>query len=119
MRRLPTFIHDSTIVAGGSLWLWMMMESLKPGMVSYYWNFTAHWTVFVALLLLASFLPRERRDDEHYLSSWSGWWIVTAFLASILMTAILFSQGVVAIVMGIITFIVSAALCRIAGSPVV
>ncbi len=38
---------------GGSFWFWMVMDSFKPGLVSFYWDLSVHGGVVVMLIIVS------------------------------------------------------------------
>lgn len=60
-------LWDTIALLGASLWLWMVMDALKPGLVSYYWNIQYHWIALMICIVFAfvfnnkeSHFPKER-----------------------------------------------------------
>lgn len=44
---------------GASFWLWMAMDALKPGIVSFYWNLPVHGGVVVVCIIISVLMDRS------------------------------------------------------------
>ncbi len=58
------FLDDLLLLIGGSLWFWLLLEALKPGIVSYYWNLSFHTVVFVIVCIGSVILQTYSVSDE-------------------------------------------------------
>ncbi|MBI5135443.1 hypothetical protein HZA86_04410 [Candidatus Uhrbacteria bacterium] len=56
LERLRRLLDVLIAWTGASLWVWMVLESIKPGLVSYYWDLAAHSIMFAVLCVADALL---------------------------------------------------------------
>lgn len=52
-------INDLIRMVGGSFWFWMVLDALKPGLVSFYWDLPLHGFITLILIVMSVIVQRN------------------------------------------------------------